>query len=186
MSSRIGICSFAGGVALFLWGFLSWGVLDFRMNGLQPFKDNDAVTQVLEENTDGHGIYVHPRNQEADGAMKGPFAYLIFRPGEMPSMGSAMLRGFLIYCIAAGFVTNLLVQSKVETYGGRILYCVVVCLAGGFLIRMSDWTWWHYPTSYIAMEMVNLVISGVILGLVIGKLINPKDKSQKPQSSLAK
>lgn len=184
MSSRIGICSFAGGLALFLWGFFTWAALDIRMDQMQSFKDADAVTRVLAANTDGHGVYIHPLDEE--GQATGPLAFVIFRPGPMYPMSRVIIRGFLICCVVAGLVTNLLIQSKVETYGGQILYCVVICLTAGFLVRMSDWNWWYFPTSYILMEMLNLVMSGVVLGLVIGKLITSRDKSQDPKTSLAK
>ena len=72
------------------------------------------------------------------------------------------------------------------TYGGRILFCVVVCLTAGVLVRLSDWNWWYYPTSYILFEFLHLVGSGVVLGLAIGKLIVPRDKSSESKPSLAK
>ena len=83
-------------------------------------------------------------------------------------------------------MTNLLAQSKVETYGGRILFCVVVCLTAGVLVRLSDWNWWYFPTSYIVLELVHQAISGAVLGLAIGKLIEPREPAADAKSKPAK
>ena len=184
MSSRIGLCSFAGGVALFLWGALSWAVLPMRADNLQEFNDEDKVAAVLEASTNGHGVYVYPKGEGK--LANGPFAFVIFRPGATMPMSRLMVRGFLICVLAAGLMSNLLLQSSVTTYGGRILFCVVVCLTAGVLVRLSDWNWWYYPTSYIVFEFLHLVVSGAVLGLAIGKLIVPRDPGSKPKPSLAK
>lgn len=184
MSSRIGLCSFAGGVALFLWGMASWMLVPMRQENLQTFTNGDAVAEALAANTSGHGLYVHPKAK--DELAKGPFAFVIFRPGPTLPMSRLMVRGFLICVLAAGLMTNLLLQSTVTTYGGRILFSVVVCLTAGVLVRLSDWNWWYYPTSFILLELVHLAMSGVILGLAIGKLIVPRDKGSEKQPSLAK
>jgi hypothetical protein len=184
MSSRIGLCSFAGGVALFLWGALSWAVLPMRADNLQEFNDEDKVAAVLKASTDGHGVYVYPKDKEKLAG--GPFAFVIFRPGATMPMSRLMVRGFLVCVLAAGLMSNLLLQSSVTTYGGRILFCVVVCLTAGVLVRLSDWNWRFYPTSYVLIELLHLAVSGAVLGLAIGKLIVPRDSNIESMPSLVK
>lgn len=184
MSSRIGLCSFVGGVVLFLCGALAWTVLPFRQDNLQAFEDEDAVAFALTENAKTHGVYAYPMDQEK--LAKGPFAFVVFRPGETFPMTQLMIRGLLTSILAAGLITNLLLQSKVETYGGRVLFCVVVCLTGGVLVRLSDWNWWYYPASFVLLELVQLVVSGAAVGLVIGKLIVPGKKTDDSKPNLAR
>ena len=186
MSSRIGLCSVGGGIALLIWGAFSWMVLPFNGLNLNSFTDEDTVASVLTENTTGHGVFVYPgpgdmSEQGTQKLAKGPFAFVIFRPGATIPMGTLMLRGLLINVIAAGLVANLLARSTCRTLAGRVLFCVLVCMTGGVLIRLSDWNWWYFPTGYVLQELFNMLVSGLLLGLVIGKLLGPVDDTAKPQ-----
>ena len=189
MASRIGLCSVAGGLALFVWGAVSWMVLPFNEQNLNSFSDEDAVAAVLSENTNGHGVFVYPNsgNMSEEGQKKlaqGPFAFVVFRPGATKPMGALMFSGLLINILAAGLVANLLARSTCRTLGGRVLFCVLLCVTGGVLIRLSDWNWWYFPTGYVLQELFNMLVSGVLLGLVVGKLLGPMDdKSPAPQQS---
>ena len=66
-----------------------------------------------------------------------------------------------------------------------MLFCILICMTGGVLIRLSDWNWWYFPTGYVLQEFFNMLVSGVLLGLIIGKLLGPIDNGATVTSAKA-
>lgn len=174
-----------------LWGFLSWAVLGWHMNGMHSFKSEAVVAEVLRENaTNGHGIYMLPWRQEpradtpaeekarmerknTEAMNGGPYAYAIVRPGKaVVSMSKnvllSLLRGFI-----AALILSALMHHLAQPYIGRVTFVAAAGAFAGLVADMPMWIWFENPTRQFVVDMADHVIewtlAGMVLGIFVGK-----------------
>ena len=189
---RLAKCTVLGGLALFLWGMVSWMVLPGHQATLCKFSDERAVAKVLVENSCWPGLYILPNahgandpiqklGAEEDKALmkrsyeqmeKGPFAFVAFKPNGAGPMKKQMLRGFLIQMLGAFLVTLLVARTAIENYFVRVTFIVTFAAAAGVVCHLPQWNWWGFPSNYTLMEFSDLIIGWFFAGLVIAKIIS--------------
>ena len=56
---RVLLAALLGGVGAFIWGFVSWMVLELHNPNMQRFSNEEAVERVIQEGiSSGPGLYV--------------------------------------------------------------------------------------------------------------------------------
>ncbi|MEQ1853917.1 MAG: hypothetical protein ABMA01_20290 [Chthoniobacteraceae bacterium] len=178
------LSSILGALVAFFWGFLSWTVLPWHKT--LSFSDDEEVAAVLRKNAAVHGIYMLPGEKGRDQAamekwqkqaVAGPFMFAVVRPGSAEiSMGRLMAGSFGIQFIGAFLISALLLTARPMAYGVRVLFVVIVALAGGVLSHLPGWNWWETPTSWVLVQLVDLAIGWALAGLVIAKFANPESQ----------
>jgi hypothetical protein len=46
-------------------------------------------------------------------------------------------------------------------------------LFGWLALSVSQWTWYHYPFSFIALDLIDQTVGWLLAGFVIAKLVKP-------------
>ncbi len=176
----------AAGVVLFVWGNISWVLLPWHNMTFRTFADEDAVARVVEGNTDGRGIYLYPgqhhqpgmsaEEQEAAEAAvmekvrRGPFLFVSVLDGGRESMTGMMIVGFVVQLLAALVLTLIVVRCGETDYWQRVSLVVLVVLAGGILCLLPQWNWFGFATGYTVVMLLDLLVAGLLAGLVIARL----------------
>lgn len=162
--------SLLGGLIVFLWGMISWMVLPLHRANIQSFSIEPAVQQILDANAPQSGVYVLP--SEHKKMTQGPFAFVVYSKEGKAPMPLAMVRSFLIETAAAALIVFLILQTNIRPYWRRVSFVVYVALAGGIMCHLCNWNWMAFPTSYVALQFLDLMVGWFLAGLLIAKLSN--------------
>ncbi len=187
MARPLLIGGLVGGVVLFVWGAVSWMVLPWHNMTLNTFTNEDHVASVLNANTPNSGVYVYPgeaheaglsddeqakAHERAMEKMKqGPFVFVSYNKGGVASMATPMMFGFLNQVLVALLITGLLLCTKISCYWSRVGFVVGVTFTAGVLCHVPYWNWWGFSAGYTAIMIADLIVAGLLLGLVLAKII---------------
>jgi len=161
--------SFLAGLALFMWGFIYYGISGIPYQTLAPSAPAAAVALKAHFPTDGTYIIPSPTSENmAELQAAGPVAMVHIRPHGAGSMGVMMGTGFVhgwVYCLMLGVLLQQI--CKKSRYGERVWFVTQVGIAGAFLSRFGDsiWFWqaWSWQISNFAYAVIGAVIAGAIL-----------------------
>jgi hypothetical protein len=174
----------AGGAILFAWQFISWSLLPFRNAVLQSFRDESAVAASVVANAPRSGVYVLPLSRDMSSeppeqakaaekrALQGPLVFASIRIGGMKPMGFYLVVQFITQLVNAFLLSIVLTQTKVRSYGGRVLFIFTLALLAGVAGHVPNWNWFNFSTSYTALEISDLLVGWTLAGLVIAKIID--------------
>jgi hypothetical protein len=156
-----------GGLAMFIWGTISWTVLPWRRTSFRTFTDENAVAQILMANAPRRGVYVLPNPFRAGSLpVDGPQAFVTFDERRPDSRGRPLGGGLLIHLLGAVCLTWLLVQAKLG-YWGRVASATAAGLFAGVVSDLPNWNWWNFPTGYTVVSVLDHTLAGFLAGLVI-------------------
>ena len=174
----------AAGAILFAWQFISWSLLPFRNAVLQSFRDESAVAASVVANAPRSGVYVLPLSRDMSSeppeqakaaekrALQGPLVFASIRIGGMKPMGFYLVVQFITQLVNAFLLSIVLTQTKVRSYGGRVLFIFTLALLAGVAGHVPNWNWFNFSTSYTALEISDLLVGWTLAGLVIAKIID--------------
>lgn len=185
VTQRFTLAVFFGAVASFLWGFVSWTILDWHAP--KTFKDEAAVAAVLKANAPEHGFYMLPTmdNQDAGGDAKEPYVKLtdgpyfngVVRPGKLAGwslgwhMGQSFLRS-LLACLVLAFLASRchLTGVPARMAFGALAGFFVTCAA-----PLQSAVWFELPTRDLLIALVDNVAEWTLVGGVFAFILpNPR------------
>lgn len=171
---RNALLSVGAGVVLFVWGFVSWVVLPWHMMVANKFTNEVAVSQTLKDNSPRRGVYYLPFSEKDHGPNQvGAFVNVLPQGTEM-NMGKQMAVGFLTQVVSAFLVLGLLSMAKGLTYGGKVGFFALVGLIIGFVSHAPYWNWFGFPTPYVVVTILDILIGWTLTGLAVAKFAEPK------------
>jgi len=162
-----------GGLAMFLWGMVSWTVLPWHDASFLRLTDEGAVTAALSANAPRRGVYVLPQSTLNDGQGAGPRAFIAYDERVPSSMARPMGGSLLINILGALCLTWLLIRVHLP-YGGRVLAAVAAGVFAGVVADLPAWNWWGFSTPYTIVSFVDHVLGGLVAGLVIAWVIDDR------------
>lgn len=179
-----------GGLALFVWGSISWMVLPWHMMTFEKFKDEATVAQALTANAGVSGVYLLPnvhkhdpgmteeqkKAEEAEGMkrmVQGPSMFAAVNLVGVGNMGHPLLITLLGNILSALLATWMLLKTHGLHYLGRVGFVMLIALTAAIVAYLPDWTWWRFSTSFTAVGVADLLIGWFLAGLVIAKVISP-------------
>ncbi len=166
---RLIIAAVVGTVIVFIWGVVSWTMLDLWSEQIRDLPGEDATISEIAKDVPGTGAYVFPARPEvSDSASKderaeaeqawlervrtGPSGVLLVHPGGYEPKPSGMfIRGLLLE-FAGSFLLAVLLGIAGRAgagYGGRLAigiaalaFAVVggVLVPGNFMVHPAGWT----------------------------------------------
>lgn len=165
--------SFLAGLALFMWGFIYYGVSGIPYQFLGTPNPGAGAALKSSFPTDGTYIIPGPNAENLEAAQRdGPIAMIqIVRDGTENPM-SMMLPGFIhgwAYCFFLGCLLQQI--CKKAGYGERVWFVVQVGIAGAFLARFGDAIWWWQAWSWQISNFAYSVIGAAIAGAILAKFI---------------
>jgi hypothetical protein len=174
-----------GGIILFIWGFISWAVMDwheYTING--NHEGVAAVVDGMGENLPETGVYYFPP-KPSDPAMEEAWTEshkiqphgLIFYTKEtgdiMPP--SMFLRGFCVDVIASMMAVVLLIMAlpNLQSYWLRVMFVLSLGVFGVMSVHLVHGVFFTMPLTWTVGVGIDLVVSWLLVGLVLGGIVKP-------------
>lgn len=184
---RILLAGILGGVAMFIWSFVAHDLLPLGEIGMRELPNEQPVLDNLKANLTDDGLYHypgggHPKNatrQEKKAAMKavfekvasGPSGLILYHPTRAFSFGKLLCVEFAKELLGAILAVFLLAQTRINSFGGRVGFVLVVGIIAAMGTNVSFWNWYAFPGNYIAssmfMEIVGFLCVGLVAALVL-------------------
>ena len=174
MGKRIILATFLGAIIAFAWGFASWSLLNWHTP--KTFENNDEVARVIQQNSDGHGMYIIPPYTE-DGEPdmtaieNGPFVYATVRPGKLTGwvMWKAMALSFAVNLFLALLIATLM--TKRSHYRSKVLVGTAFGLFAGITASLPLMIWMELPAGETVARLCDPVITWTLASLVMALIV---------------
>ena len=182
MTLRVLVAGLAGGIVMFVWGFVFWAVLPLPKMYLPATPHEAALRKALDDALPASGTYVFPsRTQESDDTMKaryaeGPVGTIAFHKGGVDMEDPTIfVKGLLhfIACstIAAGIMSTVI--GSLRSYGSRVLFVFRLGLFAGVAIEFAKTIWFYAPTDFILLNCAYHFTGWGLVGLAIARIVKP-------------
>jgi hypothetical protein len=174
----------AGGIALFVWGAVTWTLVPLTSGVFRTLPNEERVTSDLRERGLAAGVYVFPGVPDLGGLnaeeraaaeearveklRRGPVGVLVFDPeGTTPTRRFwPLLRGLGFALAAASFSMWALSRIGPATYLGRAGFVLALGVFAWALGPGTQWAWFNYPSDYLLATLAESVGGWLIVGLV--------------------
>ena len=179
MRKKIIKSALAGGVILFVWGFISWMLLPWHQMNIMKFKQEKEVQEVIRDNAVGSGVYVLPHccnkdKQELEMARKGPTMFCAVRMEGYHMGASSIIISLITQIIGAAIVAWMLLQTKIRDYQKQVFFITVIGFVVGLLGLVPGWNWCGFSLGYTIVLWLDLIIGWFLAGLAVAKLCRQK------------
>ena len=184
--TRILLAGLLGGLVAFIWSAV------VHMNpltaclGLSTFNEKeDAVLAELRGHDLSPGLYFFPgmdmsksmsKEQEAVWTAKfkaGPCGLVLLQhKGGDPMEPRQLLTEFFSTALCALIAATIL-ATTVGPLTCRAVMVAMMGLFGWLALSVSQWNWYHYPFSFIALDLIDQTVGWLLAGFVIAKLVKP-------------
>ena len=166
---KIILAAVLGGLAVHIWGFISWVILPWHNSVANKFTDETVVAQVLQNNASVAGVYYLPFSEQDHKAGEAAAFVNVLPQGFDMNMGRMMLMALLLNIFSAFIATILLRQTSQLDYIQRVGFVTLTGLAIGFISHHPYWNWFGFSSAYVAVIIIDTVITWLLAGLVIAK-----------------
>jgi hypothetical protein len=192
MKLRVIIAGVLGGVAIFLWGFVSHMLLPLGEAGIRGLPYEDKVLPAISASVKEPGLYLFPwpesppgkpmpmsqqTQQAAEELYKtAPHGLLLFYPPGGTMLSSAqLLAEFATNCasalLAAALVSALV--ASLRSFVARVLFVTLIGLSAGIAVNVPHWNWYGFPAAFTLAEILEHVVGFGVAGVVIAAVIRP-------------
>jgi hypothetical protein len=177
-----------GGIIAFIWsaiahmnpvtGQLGWSMMNE--------KEEVAVLASLKSGLSQAGLYFFPgcdmskamtKEQEAAWIAKckaGPMGLLLYAPsGRDPMDMTQQLVVEFLATVLCGLLAASILSATVGSVRCRATMVAMMGLFTWLAISISQWTWYHFPFSFIALDAIDQVIGWLLAGFLMAKMIKP-------------
>lgn len=189
MTTRAFLAAILGGIAMFLWNFVGHDLLPLGEAGISQVPNEDELSAALKTNLPASGLYMLPwhkagataTKQEREEAMKramdkvanGPSGMLVYHSSRQLSFGKLLTTEFLTELAETILVVVLLMQTRIQTLGGRVGFVVAAGILAAMVTNVPYWNWYGFPTnyslSYATIQVVGFLCAGIVIALVLGR-----------------
>jgi len=177
-----------GGFVVFLWGMFSWMVLPLHQRCFHKFHHETRVASEIKANAPEKGMYVlpytfdygeHSSQEEMKKAIhmmdNGPFVFASVVPSGLGhKMGASLVRALIIQIIGAFIVSWMLLKTKSLSFRSRVSFVTLFGLGVGILGYLPSWNWLGFSVGYVLVNMLDLIISWSLAGLVIANILKTR------------
>jgi hypothetical protein len=177
-------------IVVFIWMFISWGVLYWHNIDIKNFPDE---TEIMHMKAVMHepGIYVYPgfppgeedaqKEWEAKH-LSGPIVnFMVYNPaGADPTNPVLFIKSFVINFIAAFIAGVLLMMTLAQnpSYWRRVIFVMMLGLFAAFIGPFVEWNWWGFPLGYTLVNVADYCVTWFFAGLVLAWRIKPEVSTQ--------
>lgn len=164
-----------GALILFIWQFLSWGLVGIHNSQMAYTENQDAIIEALSENLTEKGTYFVPRapvgaSQEEmqainDANLGKPWALVQYNPSLSNNMGSNMARGLIIDILAVFLLSWILSQMAQLDMKTAVMTSVAIGIIGYLSISYLNSVWFEGNT---IPDLIDAIVSWGIIGAWLG------------------
>lgn len=181
------MASLLGGLIIFIWGTISWAVLQWHLSSMAALPNGGEMTATLDQAGAASGVYFYPPTPDASDANAvqqwqekyGGGSYismLVYHDkGYTESMGSMFLTGFVLNVAGAGLVVFILCISgtREQSYLRRVGLIALLGIFASVVGPLAEWNYFGFPASFSIPIFLDGVISWSLAGLVIAAFLKP-------------
>lgn len=188
MSTRAFLAAILGGIVMFIWSFVAHDLLPLGETGMRQLNNEDQILDTLKTNLgDAAGIYHFPghmagpnatRQEKAEAikramekAASGPTGILIYQPSRRFSFGKLLGVEFATELLEAILAVFLLTQTRIQSFGGRVGFVVVVGILAVITTNIPYWNWYGFPSNYSAAYMFTEIAGFLCVGIIAALLL---------------
>lgn len=180
---RVLLAALLGGLAVFVWSFISHMVFQIEGTGVRTLPSEDVTLEALRGSVPEAGFYIFPlmgdpskatKEEEAQWAEKyrtGPAGILVYRPLGGEFNFPRLLVVELLSNILAALIVAFLLARLMGSYLQRVLIVAALGIFAWLSISASYWNWYGFPTDFILPEGLDQFLGWLIAGLVIAKIV---------------
>ena len=184
---KIVLAGSLGGIVAFIWSAIVHMCPVTGHLGLSTMneKDEGAVLAALKGNLQAPGLYFFPgmdmtkemtkEQREAWTARyrAGPAGLLLYHPnGREPMEPKQLIIEFLSTVLCALIAASIL-SATVGSVRCRATMVAMMGLFTWLAISISQWNWYGFPFSFIAVDAIDQVIGWLLAGLLMARMIKP-------------
>jgi hypothetical protein len=170
------LTSVVGGLLIFIWQFLSFGLLELHRPATDYTPKQTEILNYLNSQFTEDGGYFLPNvpkgtsGEEMEAAMKDaqgkPWAIISYHKTNDSSMTMNMIRGLLVNIVAVGLFCWLIGRMKLIGMGQYVLAGLIT----GFIIFLNEPYTLHiwYETFDLMASFADAIISWTMVGLIAG------------------
>jgi hypothetical protein len=182
---RILLAGIVGGIVVFVWGALSHMVLPVGEMGIRVLPDEEAVVSTLRTTIREPGLYLYPgmdmTREPTEAEQKawearykaGPRGMLVYQPGGDQPLSPRQFGTELLADIVAALIAAWLLSRAVEPYLRRVVFVTFLGFFAWLVTSVSYWNWYGFPTEFVLAEAVDSIVSWLLAGLVLAKIVKP-------------
>jgi len=182
---RIITAAIVGGLIVFGVSAVFHTLTPLGTMGLSFLPNEDPVMQAFKTNIPRSGLYFFPggtmgkmteQEQQAWAAKlrSGPSGLIVYTAEGLEAMEPRQLVSELIANILAAAIASILLTFMAAPYITKAISCALLAVFAFLSLSASHWIWYHYPTTFVAAELVMEFIAWLLAGLVIAKIVTPK------------
>ncbi len=184
---RVILAGIVGGIAMFMGGFLTHGVLHIDAMFMHDLPKEDVVISAISDTVSQRGWYVFPAQgkamsksaTDADKAefmeklKKGPTATVIYNPTGVDMSGPTVYLTELVSNIALCMILSAVLVRVSGSKPTRIALATMLGVAAWMAIDVSYWNWDRFPDTYALAGLIDQGVgwfmAGTAITLVLGK-----------------
>jgi hypothetical protein len=183
MAKKIVLGGLAGSLIIFVWGFLTWVVLQWRAPEFSQMQQEEMVMDAIEKGAPADGVYYVPWSMPAPGedaakaeaaAMKKMqerlFAFVVVKHRAGADMGPLMLTHFVVQFVACALVMWLLLRSAFVTFAARWYFVSIFGLAAALACYGPELVWWHFPLAWTIGGIGEITVGFALAGLAMARI----------------
>jgi hypothetical protein len=190
MSTRILLAGLLGGIVMFIWTSIAHMALPLGEAGVKEIPADGKVIMALQSSLGAtSGFYIYPgtglaptaSRQEKNEAMKlmatkvanGPSGILVYHPTRTFAFGRWLTVEFLTELVEAMLAVFLLAQTRLASFGSRVIFIFILGVVAAIATNVSYWNWYGFPSSYtisyIATETIGFLCVGFTAAFLLRK-----------------
>jgi hypothetical protein len=170
--------SLLGGAILFGWQFLSWAMPNFHESAVTYTPLQDQILTAMQEAGLKEGMYMlgqpdpalmedMAKYEEMAAQYEGKaWAVVNYKASNSSSMGTNMLRGFVVCILIAGMLFWMMQQLKTPSLKNHLLLSLGIGFIGFLFVPYTNFIWFKEPDVYAYL------LDGIAPWLLLGWLGN--------------
>jgi hypothetical protein len=188
MAKKVLLAGILGGIAMFLWNFVSHEMIGLGEVGIREIPNEAAVLGAMRANMPEPGFYFFPgfglppnatRAQQQAAmpeftrkATTGPEGIVIFRPiGGPPVTARQLVTEGGTNILQALIAAFLLAQVRLRRFVSRLGFVALIGLVAAITTNISYWNWYGFPANYTAGYVGSLVVGYAVVGVVAAAIV---------------
>ena len=164
-------------VAVYLWGFLYWGVSPVPYTAWKQTNGDEAAQQALREHFPESGTYYVPGRHHDEETMNrlfeaGPVGFVHINLARRPAVDpSIMLTGFLFTAVVVSLISILMAKSApaFPSYMDKVKFAALTGLTAVVMIEFGDAVWWQTPWHWKVFQAFYNFAAWTTAALVLAK-----------------
>lgn len=153
-----------------IWVTVSWMVLPFHKATIKSFSDDIQVQLTVLKNISSNkkAVYALP-TMHSGKTGPGPSAFIALSPKGQSFSWEKIAFDIVNNIITAFLVGFLVMFSGIKGFNNKVFFTTVIALVVASMSTLPMINWWGIAIDYAAVEIFDLIIMSLVLGLVLAK-----------------